>query len=255
MFPSCSRRGGSACASSPSLRHVCHPQYSIVQCKLLQLTHSSCCQSSPDQPIYLPDCCTLCTLCIISGVGVIILAGEGPLAFCSGGDQRVSGREGSPDCSAIGLATRDEHASLSLSQGVTPCCCCVMRMLKSRAEVDLVLGSLEGKVSILEGSFQPRELGVGYFVGKSTRHVLCCRPTLASSLQGGATAHILLQATCRIPLCSPLGGGRSWHVLCKNAHPGGESIKMEDLLFFDHDLGGKVPLGDIFLIFQPPRHL
>ncbi len=29
-----------------------------------------------------------------SGVGVIILTGEGPLAFCSGGDQRVRGSRG-----------------------------------------------------------------------------------------------------------------------------------------------------------------
>ena len=29
-----------------------------------------------------------------TGVGVIVLTGEGPLAFCSGGDQRVRGDSG-----------------------------------------------------------------------------------------------------------------------------------------------------------------
>ena len=29
-----------------------------------------------------------------TAVGVIVLAGEGPLAFCSGGDQRVRGDSG-----------------------------------------------------------------------------------------------------------------------------------------------------------------
>ncbi len=36
------------------------------------------------------------------GIGVIILTGEGPLAFCSGGDQRVRGDDGYRDAHGIG---------------------------------------------------------------------------------------------------------------------------------------------------------
>src|SRR5918911_2300507 len=36
------------------------------------------------------------------GVGVIVLTGEGPLAFCSGGDQRVRGDDGYRDAHGVG---------------------------------------------------------------------------------------------------------------------------------------------------------
>jgi naphthoate synthase len=36
------------------------------------------------------------------GIGVIILTGEGPLAFCSGGDQRIRGDDGYVDAHGIG---------------------------------------------------------------------------------------------------------------------------------------------------------